>query len=50
MNPVKGENDHHDEIGNQERGVEGVPAIQMFERFIGVMRPEIVLETVLRSS
>jgi hypothetical protein len=49
MNPVKGEDDHHDEIRNQERGVEGVPAIQMLEGLVCVMGPEIVLETVLRS-
>ena len=31
MDPVEGENHHHDEVGNQQRGIKSVPVIQVLE-------------------
>jgi hypothetical protein len=32
MDAVEGEDDHHDEIGDEQRGVEGVPAVGAVEK------------------
>ena len=47
MNAIEGENDHHDEVGNQECGVKRVPVIQVLEGAIGVMGLEVMLQAVL---
>src|ERR1700749_765712 len=49
VNAVEGENPHHHKIRNQQCGIERIPAIQMLERFIKVMGPEIMLQTMLGS-
>src|ERR1700722_17275792 len=48
MNSVKSEDDHHDEVGNQEACVEGVPPVEMLERFICVVRLPVVPEALWR--
>jgi hypothetical protein len=42
MDPVKGEDDHHDEIGDEEGDVEGVPAIDVAEGVVGVVGSPVV--------
>jgi hypothetical protein len=49
MDSVEGEDDHHDEIWNQQRNVEGVPAIDVAEGVVRVMRFPIVAEPALRA-
>ena len=44
MNPVERQNNHDDEIGNQQRRIEGIPAIEMLKRLIRVVRLPIVTE------
>jgi hypothetical protein len=52
VHAVKGEHDHHHEIWNQERGVEGVPLIEIPERIvegiIAVVRTQVMADAVLR--
>jgi hypothetical protein len=50
MDAIEGENHHHHEVGNQQRGVKKVPVIQVLEGLVGVMRPEVVLQPVLGKS
>ena len=47
MDAIEGENHHHDEVRNQQCRVKRVPAIQVLEGFIRVVRLEIVLQTML---
>ena len=42
MDSVERENDHHDEIRNEQRDVEGVPTIEMAEGVVGVVRFPVV--------
>ena len=47
MNSIERKHYHHEEVGNQECSVKGIPVIQVLESAIRIMRPEIVGETVL---
>jgi hypothetical protein len=49
MDAVEGEDDHHDEVRDQQGDVKGVPAIDVAEGMVGVMRLPIVAEPVLRA-
>jgi hypothetical protein len=46
MDAVEGEDDHHDEVGDEEGDVEGVPAIGVAEGVVGVVGFPVVPETV----
>jgi hypothetical protein len=47
MDAVEGEDDHHDEVGDEQADVEGVPAVVALEGAVGVMGLPIVREAVL---
>jgi hypothetical protein len=42
MNSVERQDDHDDEIRDQQRGIEGVPSIEMLKSLVGVVRLPIV--------
>jgi hypothetical protein len=46
MQAVKRQNDHHDEVRDEQRGIEPVPAIEVLEGVISVVRTEIVAKIV----
>jgi len=46
VDAVEGEHDHYGEIGNQQEGIEAVPAIEMLEGLVAIMGAEVVLEAV----
>ena len=48
MHAVKGQDDHHDEIRDEQRGVEPVPAVEVLEGVVAVVVAKIVAEIVLR--
>jgi hypothetical protein len=45
MNAVEGEDDHHQEIGDEQADVEGVPAIDVAECVVSVVRLPVVSQT-----
>jgi hypothetical protein len=47
MQAIEGQNDHHDEVRDEQRGVEPVPAVKVLEGVISVVVAEIVAEIVL---
>ena len=47
MDAVEGEDDHHDEVGDEQADVEGVPAVVAAEGAVGVMGLPVVREAVL---
>jgi hypothetical protein len=49
MDSVEGKDDHHDEVRDQQGDVKGVPAIDVAEGVVGVMRLPIVAEPALRA-
>ncbi len=46
MDAVEGEHDHDDEVGDEQRRVEGVPVVEAFEGLVDVMGLEIVTEAL----
>jgi hypothetical protein len=44
MDAVEGEDDHHDEVGDEERDVEGVPVVGVAEGVVGVVGAPVVGE------
>jgi hypothetical protein len=42
VNPIKRQNYHHDEVGNQHARIERVPPVQMFEGLVRVVRLPVV--------
>ena len=46
MNAVERQYDHHREIGDEQQGVEGVPAVEVFEGLVAVVGAEVVLQAV----
>ena len=42
MDAVEREDDHHDEVGDEQADVEGVPAVDVAEGVVGVVRLPIV--------
>ena len=48
MDAVEGEDDHHQEVGDEQADVEGVPAIDVAEGVISVVRLPVVPQTALR--
>jgi hypothetical protein len=48
MDAVERQHQHHQEVRDQQRDVEGVPAIRVLERVVGVMRLPVVAESVRR--
>ena len=46
MDAVEGEDDHHQEVGDEQADVEGVPAIDVAEGVVRVVRLPIVAQTV----
>ena len=48
MHAVERQDDHDGEVRHQEQRIEGVPSVEAFERLIGIVRPEIVVQTPLR--
>jgi hypothetical protein len=47
VHAVERQDDHDDKVGDQERGVEEVPAVEVFEGGVGVVGVEVVLEAAL---
>jgi hypothetical protein len=47
MDAVEGEDHHHDEVGDEQADVEGVPAVVAFEGAVSVVGLPIVREAVL---
>ncbi len=48
MHAVEGEHDHDHEVGDEQRGIEPVPAVEMLEGVVAVVVTKIVAEIVLR--
>ena len=48
MQAVEGQNDHHDEIRDEQRGVEPVPAVEMLEGVVSIVVAEIVAKIMFR--
>jgi len=48
MKSVEGQDDHHDEVRNQQTGIERVPAIEMLKSLIGIVRLPVVAEALGR--
>jgi hypothetical protein len=46
MDAVEGEDNHNDEVGDEEGGVEGVPAVEMLEGVVGVVGLEVMAEAL----
>jgi hypothetical protein len=47
MDAVEGEDDHHDEVGDEQADVEGVPAVVALEGAVRVMGSPVAGEAVL---
>ena len=47
MDAVEGEDDHHDEVGNEEAGVKEIGAIEALEGVVSVVALEVVHDSVL---
>ncbi len=48
MQAVEGQDDHHDEVRDEQRGVEPVPAVEMLEGMVAVVVTKVVAEVILR--
>src|ERR1700728_2737582 len=48
MQAIEGQDDHHDEVRDEQRGVEPVPAIEMLEGVVAVVVAEVVAEVMFR--
>jgi hypothetical protein len=46
VHAVEGEHDHDQKVGNQQRGVEPVPGVEVLEGAVTVVRAEIVPESL----
>jgi hypothetical protein len=47
MQTVEGQDDHHDEVGDEDADVEAVPAVLAAEGAVGVVRLPVVRKRVL---
>jgi hypothetical protein len=47
MDAVEGEDDHHDEVGHKEAGIEEVGAVEALEGVVGVVALIVVRESML---
>jgi hypothetical protein len=47
MDAIEGEDDHHDEVGDEQGDVEGVPAIGVAKGVVGVVGLPVVPEAVV---
>jgi hypothetical protein len=48
VDAVEGEDDHHDEVRDEQRDVEGVPAVGVAEGVVGEVGLPVVAEPVRR--
>jgi hypothetical protein len=46
MHAVERQDEHDDEVGDEERGVEGVPSVKVLEGLVGVVGLPVVAETL----
>ena len=44
---VERQDDHYQEIGNQQRRIEGIPSVEVLKSTVAVMRAEIMRKAVL---
>jgi hypothetical protein len=47
MDAVEGEDDHHDEVGDEQAGVKEIGAVETLKGTVGVVRLEIMQRAVL---